>query len=241
MARKGKVVEEVVHSKYLGAEQPVIIYTPEHYSPLYSYPVLFLQDGEDYFKLGKVTSIVEELIDQKVIPRCLLVGIPVQNKEQRNRRYRADGEEYDAYIRFVGEELVSYIDTHYATHPIQGARALAGDSLGGSIALDIALTYPYTFHHVIAQSGAFYPDTLNRIKNYKHSPALLSIYLSVGTNEKAIETSRGTLDFLEINLNAKALLEQHRFEVSYTENDGDHTWGQWQKDLILALKHIWGN
>lgn len=239
MARKGKVIEEIIHSNYLGSEQNLIIYTPEHYSPLYSYPVLFLQDGEDYFKLGKITSTVEKLIDEGLIGRCILVGIPVQDKQQRNRRYRADGEEYQAYLRFVGEELVSYIDTHYATHPIQGARALAGDSLGGSISLDIALAYPYTFHHVIAQSGAFYLETQNRIKQFKHSPSLLSLYLSVGTNEQAVTTSQGSLDFLQLNQETKALLEASGFQVHYTENDGDHTWGQWQKDLYAALQFIW--
>lgn len=237
--RKGVLIEDEIQSTLLKETIPLIIYLPEHYSPLYSYPVIYLQDGEDYIKLGKIVTTLDELISNHTIGRSIAVAVPVPDKEERYSRYHPQGEKYHAYKRFFAEELVTYIDTNYATHPIHGARAIAGESLGGAISLDIALQYPYTFHQVITQSGAFYDETVQNIKDFSQTPSLLQIYQSIGKQETKVETSMGQINLLKLNQEVKELLESIRFPIHYHEFDGDHTWGYWQDDFKLALSTIW--
>ncbi|WP_202078723.1 alpha/beta hydrolase [Caldalkalibacillus salinus] len=231
--RKGTIQDDEVYSRFLDQTVPLMVYLPEHYSPLYSYSTLYLQDGDDYFKLGKLAATLDQLIAANKIDKCMAVAVPV-DKEVRTARYRADGEQYAAYKRFFAEELVSYIDRTYATHPMSGARVIGGESLGGSVSLDIALAYPHTFHHVISQSGAFYTGTIERINQFD-SHQKLSIYQSVGREETAVETSNGTLDLYALNQDVYQVLQRQHIPVTYHEFDGDHTWGHWQKDLAQAL------
>ncbi|GAA0380592.1 alpha/beta hydrolase-fold protein [Bacillus horti] len=217
-----------------------MIYLPEHYSPLYSYPTVYLQDGYDYFSLGKMATQLDHLIAEGKIERCIAVGVPVSDSKKRFDRYSPKGSRHQAYIRFFGEELVSFIDHELATQPISGARAVMGDSLGGGASLAIAMAYPHTFHYAVSQSGAFFDDLDKRIEAYTHSPALLSIYLSIGLQETEVSTSRGNMDLLRLNHEAKERLEQHGFPVYFREFEGDHTWTYWSEDLLHALTHIWG-
>jgi enterochelin esterase-like enzyme len=238
--RRGSVIDDSVYSQHLDRDIPLIIYLPYNYSPLYTYPTLYLQDGEDYFTLGKIASTLDRLIDEQSIEKCIIVGVPVESKRERLVLYRSKGSKHEAYKRFFAEELVPYIDTTYDTHPMSGARAIMGDSLGGSVSLDIALQYPYTFHHVASQSGAFYEGTIERIKAFQQPPSLLSIYQIVGTEETHVETSVGQMDLLHFNREVKEAFEKKGIPLIYSEFKGDHTWGYWQEDISRVLNHLWG-
>lgn len=241
LKRKGTVIEHRVYSKFLQEEVGLMIYLPEHYSPLFSYPTLYVQDAEDYFTLGKLVTQLDTLIEQGAIPRCIAVGITVP-KEERRKRYSRNGSKHVTYSRFVAEELVPYIDEKFATFPISGARTIMGESLGGTISLSIALAYPQTFHYVILQSGAFYEaGNLEAIADYSHSPALLSIYQSVGTEEKQVATGVGEIDLLENNRQINKQLTEKGIPVHYHEFEGNHTWTYWQSDLAHALCQIWAD
>jgi enterochelin esterase-like enzyme len=238
--RKGSVIDDLVYSQRLDREVPLMIYLPHNYSPLYTYPTLYVQDGEDYFTLGKIASTLDKMIDDQIVDKCIVVGVPVESKRERLVLYRSRGSKHEAYKRFFAEELVSYIDDTYATHPMSGARAIMGDSLGGSVSLDIALQYPYTFHYVVSQSGAFYEGTIERIQAFKQSPSLLSVYQIIGTEETQVETSIGDINLLQFNRDVTEALEEKGIPLYYNEYKGDHTWGYWQKDIPHVLTYLWG-
>jgi enterochelin esterase-like enzyme len=235
---RGSVIDDKIYSQHLNREVSLMIYLPHNYSPLYTYPTLYLQDGEDYFTLGKIASTLDKLINEQMVEKCIVVGVPVESKGDRLVLYR--GSKHEAYKRFFAEELVSYIDETYATHPMSGARAIMGDSLGGSVSLDIALQYPYTFHYVISQSGAFYEGTIERIQAFQQSPSLLSIYQIIGTEETLVETSVGNINLLQFNREVKEAIEEKGIPLYYNEYKGDHTWGYWQKDIPHVLTYLWG-
>jgi enterochelin esterase-like enzyme len=237
---KGRIIEDGCYSYHLQQEIPLIIYVPNHYSSLFTYPVLYLQDGQDYFNLGRISTILDKMIHENLIEKCIIVAVPVKSIRERMVLYRPKGSKHEAYKRFFGEELVSHIDQNYSTHTVSGGRAIMGESLGATVALEIALQYPHTFHQVVSQSGAFYEGTLERVMSFSHPPSLLNIYQLIGTEETNVTTSVGSLDLLQLNRELKRGFEQKQIPHYYKESKGDHTWGYWQDDLPHALSYLWG-
>lgn len=230
--------EITLTSNCLGTTERLLIYTPERYSPLYSYPVLYVQDGEDYLSLGRMATLLEQLHREKEIPDLLAVFLPV-DKARRYARYHPDGDEHLAYRRFLAVEAVGYVDRHYSTHPLGQARTLLGESLGGVVSLFTALAYPHTFGQVACQSAAM-DEALNRRVAATDLPASLHVYLEVGTAETAVETSRGTLNLLAANERLRAILETKGVTLAYETFAGDHTWGYWQANLPRMLRALFG-
>lgn len=233
---KGSIQEVTLVSRHLGTEERMMIYTPHRYTPLYSYPVLYIQDGDDYLSLGRLPSLLDQFSHTRETQDVIAVFIPV-DKEKRTSRYHPQGEEHALYKRFLAEEVVSYIDGHYSTHPLGHARTLLGESLGGVASLFTALTYPHTFGQVAAQSGAFTASLCETVASLEVS-LQLSIYLEIGTQEREVETSRGVLDLVAGNEQLREILQKKGITLRYETFEGDHTWGYWQANLPQILRHF---
>jgi enterochelin esterase-like enzyme len=230
--------ERTIHSKHLGTSERILIYTPQRYSPLISYPVLYVQDGDDYLALGRLATLLDQLTQREEIGDLIAVFLPV-DKAQRYERYHPEGRHHQAYKRFLAEEVVACVDQHYSTHPLGSARTLLGESLGGVVSLFTALAYPHTFGQVACQSAAM-DDRLNRQVEQTDIPASLTVYVEVGTQETAVNTSRGPLNLLAANERLRDLLQQKRVTLTYKTFSGDHTWGYWQANLPHILRAIFG-
>jgi enterochelin esterase-like enzyme len=232
--------EIVLDSRHLGTPETLIVYTPARYSPLYSYPVLYVQDGADYLSLGKMASTLDSMIQQKELPDLIAVFLPVE-KEKRTSRYHPDGAEHIAYRRFLAEEVVRYIDAHYSTHPLGNARTLVGASLGAVVSLFTALAYPHTFGQVASQSIAMDSKLNNQVAQATPSLSVpLSFYLQIGTEETAVKSTRGSLDLVSANKELRDILQTKMVTLVYETFDGDHTWGHWQALLPRMLKALLG-
>ncbi|MGC5326634.1 alpha/beta hydrolase [Brevibacillus sp. SYSU BS000544] len=234
---KGSIEEVTISSQYLGTQERLMIYTPHRYSPLYSYPVLYVQDGDDYLSLGRLPSLLDKFSDTRETEDVIVVFIPV-DKAERTKRYHPKGAQHAAYKRFLAEEVVSFVDRNYSTHPLGHARTLLGESLGGVVSLFTALTYPHTFGQVASQSGAFDPSLCSLVEQW-HVDSHLSVYLEIGEQETAIETSRGTLDLVAGNQMLHDILVHKKVTLRYESFAGDHTWGYWQENLPRILHHLY--
>lgn len=230
--------EIILDSRHLGTPEKLIVYTPKRYSPLYSYPVLYVQDGDDYLAMGRMATLLDKLIDDKELPDLLAVFLPV-DKTKRQSRYHPDGQEHVAYRRFLAEEVVSYIDTHFSTHPLGNGRTLLGESLGGVVSLFTALSYPHTFGQVACQSGAMDAELNQRVADTVFSVPQ-SFYLEVGTEETAVQSARGMLDLVAANEELRAILQKKMATLVYETFEGDHTWGHWQANLPRMLRTLYG-
>jgi enterochelin esterase-like enzyme len=233
---RGKVNELNLYSKELNEELKMLVYLPATFSPLYKYSLLIAQDGKDYFQLGRIPRLADELLGNKEIENMIIVGIPYKDVEDRRRKYHPDGEENDAYIRFLAHELVPYLDEHFPTYHMGMGRALIGDSLGATVSLRTALKYPNTFGKVILQSPLVNEKVLDEVENFSY-PHLLNIYHVIGKGETEVKTTDGMVkDFLTPNRQLHGLFTEKKFSSFYEEFDGDHTWKHWQPDLRRALK-----
>lgn len=235
---KRTMVREDVASVFLPESRSIRIFLPPGYNELLSYPVLYCQDGEDFFNFGRVATLMTKLILDDGLEPVIIVGVDV-DKKQRNEEYAPEGSRFSSYCRFFAEELVPYIEARYPVRKERSSRVIAGDSLGGTVSLHIALDYPETFSRVLALSGAFFAGTRNRIAA-ERDLSWLQLYMLIGLQETAVETSRGTFDFVAENRLTLDLLEARETELVYEEKDGKHLWGFWQKELPVSLKLFFG-
>lgn len=234
----GTFVENQLYSKLLDEKLDLITYLPPAYSPLYKYNLLIAQDGHDYFNLGRIARLSDELHYSSLIEKTIIIGIPYKSIHDRRSKYHPDGCKHKQYVKFLAHELVPFLDEKYPTFQMGSTRALIGDSLGGTVSLIAALTYPHTFGKVIIQSPLVNNEVIHAVKKFP-SPYLLDIYQVVGKNETDVKTTNGeVLNFLSSNRQLYQQLTNHKFNVIYEEFAGDHSWTYWQSDLKQALQSM---
>ncbi|MED4603871.1 alpha/beta hydrolase-fold protein [Paenibacillus validus] len=230
---KRTIVKELVPSTYLGENRALRIYLPPGYNELLSYPVIYCQDGEDFFNFGRIATAMNRLIYDHNADPAIIVGVDV-DKSVRTSEYAPGGERFAAYCRFFAEELLPFTEHHYPVRTDSNERILAGDSLGGTVSLHLALDYPSLFKQVISLSGAFLQSTQARIAE-ERDLSWLSLSMLIGTEETEVSTGRGTFDFLEANRITKQLLVARSCQLEYMEKPGKHLWGFWQQELPAML------
>ena len=144
-------------STVLKESRSILIAKPAGYESGYErYPVLYLLDGEAHFAFA--SSIVRFLAASDRIPNFLVVGISSGTFAQRTRdltpastseidnRFLPGNGGADAFLAFVADELIPYIDKTYRTRPY---RLLAGHSFGGLFAIHSLLSKPRLFNAYI--------------------------------------------------------------------------------------------
>ncbi|GGB40390.1 esterase family protein [Virgibacillus dakarensis] len=235
MPRKGTMIERKIFSRYLDEEMTLKIYQPENFSPLYKYHICIMQDGNDYFQLGRVATLSDRLHESQEITDTIFVGIHYKDKFDRKEKYHPSGKQHQSYMKFLVQEVVPYLDDLLPTYHMGQSRTLMGDSLAGTLALMTAITYPNTFSNVIMQSPYVDETVMNAVKNAKDIFSL-DIYHTIGIGETEVDTTDGSKqDFLTPNRELNRLLAEKGISYLYYELDGPHTWKPWQKDLKRAL------
>ncbi|CAG7654443.1 alpha/beta hydrolase [Paenibacillus allorhizosphaerae] len=235
---KRTIVKEEVPSAVLGYERSVRVCLPPGYNELLSYPVVYCQDGEDFFNFGRISTTMNRLIFDEGVEPAIIVGVDV-DKTIRTSEYAPEGERFAAYCRFFAEELIPYIEGTYPVRPFAEERILAGDSLGATVSLHLALDYRDLFCNVISLSGAFLQSTRDRIE-IESDLSRLTLLQLIGTEETEVKTERGTFDFLAENRMTRQALATKGCCPEYAEKPGKHIWGFWQKELPWMLKRFLG-
>jgi S-formylglutathione hydrolase FrmB len=137
-------------SPALHGEGELYVYLPAAYaSTTARYPVLYLLHGNNqpataFLQIG-LQGELDSLIAHHVIPP--LIAVMIQGGPGANNwRYG-----YENYVL----EAQEMIDRMLPTIPTRGARAIAGDSMGGYGAMNIALGNPFRFGVVESWLGFF--------------------------------------------------------------------------------------
>lgn len=236
MGRKGTMIEEEIESSYLRETMTIKIYQPEAFSPLYKYNICIMQDGNDYFQMGRVATLSDRLHESNEISNTVFAGIHYKDKHDRRKKYHPDGEQNEAYTKFLFHEVVPLLDGLIPTYHMGQSRVLMGDSLAGTLALMTAIRYPNTFGKVIMQSPYVDEKVMETVRNAKdlHS---IDIYHTIGDKEQEVHMTDGnTADFTTPNRELNELLESRGSTYHYHEIEGgEHTWKYWQKDMKRLL------
>ena len=238
---KGTIKDLLFYSEELKEDMNLLVYMPANFSPLYKYHLLVTADGRDYFQLGRMARLCDELLSDKEIENLIVVGVPYTNTVDRREKYHPQGSKHNAYIRFLAHELVPFLDQEFPTFQMGMGRALIGDSLGATISLLTAIKYPNTFGKVLLQSPYINQRVLERV-TIENSTRQLSIYHSIGLKETEVVTTNDKVrDFLTPNRELNKYLTTHTLSYVYQEFNGDHSWKYWQDDLKTALKVMFGS
>lgn len=233
---KRTIVKEEIESRHLGEKRVLRIYLPPGYNELLTYPVVYCQDGEEFFNFGRIATTANQIILDEGAEPFIIVGVQV-DVSVRTQEYAPFGDRFKAYTACFAEEIIPYVEEKYPVRRSPQERVLAGDSLGGSVSLHLALLYPNLFNRVISLSGAFYSAS-QEIYAAEEDLSWLNIWMIVGLQEDAFESDTGIYDFVQLNRDTRDILENRDAVVSYREKDGRHQWGFWQKELPEALLYF---
>lgn len=231
---KRTIKRETLTSSHLEESKEIQIYLPPDYVESESYPLLILHDGPDYLNLGRIATQANQLLSQEKMIPIVMAFVPV-DKKKRTAEYSPIGDRHEAHKLMIIEELLPLIEKKYSVDTSTDQLVIGGSSLGGTVSLHIALDYPEICNRVLSQSGAFLEQTIKDLSRV-YSLQFLEIYQSIGLAETSIETHMGTLDLVARNREAYRLFQEKRAHVDYYEEDGDHTWGFWQRELPRALR-----
>ncbi|WP_058303779.1 alpha/beta hydrolase [Gorillibacterium timonense] len=235
---KRTILKRQIASSHLQKERSLWVYLPPGYTELATYPVIYCQDGLEFLNFGRIATHTNYLVLEEGIVSPVIVGIEV-DLPVRTEEYSPDGSRFTAYSRFVVEEVLPSIEREFPVQNEAEGRILAGDSLGATVSLHLALDYPELFHKILSLSGAFLQPTLQRLEQ-ETDLSRLELYQLIGLQEEEVKTDRGTFDFLDCNRKAKKLLEERGADTAYVEADGKHLWGFWQNRLAEGIRHFLG-
>ncbi len=225
-----------IYSAHLREERTIKIYRPyipESASPV---PILYCQDGIEFFMYGRVATFARSMMEHGQIGPVLIVGI-AKSARHRSEEYLPGGARNSDYLRFFYEEAMPFIESQYITNTSQKPgqqRYLAGVSLGATVSMQIALLSPEKFSRLLLFSGAFYRELVPWLNQFERlSP--LQAYMTVGEQETEVDTPLGASNFLEDNWWMKSQLEKKEALGEFHTKEGNHTWGFWQKVMPEAL------
>ena len=148
-------------SNYLPKSRDLIVYVPPGYDdePERSYPVLYLQDGQNLFdgrtsfvpgRTWEVREQADAAIETGEVEPLVIVGI--YNTGNRRlaeytfqRDWQVGGGEADEYGLMLTRELMPWIASQYRVRPEREATGVGGSSLGGLVSLFLGLRHAEVF------------------------------------------------------------------------------------------------
>ena len=148
-------------SNYLPESRDLIVYVPPGYDdePERSYPVLYLQDGQNLFdgrtsfipgRTWQVREQADAAIEAGEVEPLVIVGI--YNTGDRRlaeytfqRDWQMGGGEADEYGLMLTRELMPWVGSQYRVRPEREATGVGGSSLGGLVSLFLGLRHAEVF------------------------------------------------------------------------------------------------
>jgi enterochelin esterase-like enzyme len=148
-------------SHHLAGQRDLIVYVPPGYDeqPERSYPVLYMQDGQNLFdprtsfipgRTWEMREQADAAIDAGTLEPLVIVGI--YNTGDRRlaeytfeRDWQMGGGEAAQYGMMLTRELMPFIASRYRVRREREHTGLGGSSLGGLVTLYLGLTYASLF------------------------------------------------------------------------------------------------
>jgi len=194
----GTVEKVVVHGKSLegnlegdSPDRAATVYLPPTYASDQSrrFPVIYLLHGyggqEDTFteRLASLQQSSDTLAAGQGFSSAIVVT-PSAYSLHKGSMYSSSPTTGD-WERFIAEDLVAYMDSHYRTLADRMSRGLAGHSMGGYGALRIGMKRPDVFFSLYLMSSCCL--TANRNPN----PESMAASEAIKTREQAVEAASG--------------------------------------------------
>ena len=222
--------------------------------------LLLMNDGQD-FKQLRVKEIVDSLYSKKLIQPLLIVCIDAGDRNQEygvadKPDYENRGSRAGYYDAFIDDELYFFIKKKVSIRKFNSV-VIAGSSLGGLSAFDIAWNHADKIDKVGVFSGSFwwrdkavdstYDDNKNRImyakiKSSRKKPKLQYWFYTGGKEETSDRDKDGLIDVVDDTQDIINLLLQKNIcsssDIVFKQNpNGEHNQQYWSNQLPDFL--IW--
>jgi enterochelin esterase family protein len=223
--RAGVVNRTTLQSMRLaGGRRTVRLYHPAVAGP---YLFLLVLDGKDYFQRARVTTLVDNLIQQGTVPP-LAIAFLDNARQARFAEYGCS----EALVGFVSQDLLPWVASQVPLVQQQGVCAVLGASLGGLAALWLGVRLPEIFGRVFSQAGGFalgFAKELGLTTILRLSERLpLRIYMDCGRFDPLLEANRMM----------KGLLETRGYTLAYREFNAGHNYPAWREELAGGLEWL---
>lgn len=226
--------------------------------------LLLVNDGQDLPAM-QFDQILNQLYADNIIQPVLVAAIAAGTERTqeygvaKKKDYLGRGSKAGMYTKFIIKELIPFIQTTYRVPQFKEI-GMAGFSLGGLSALDIALSQAGIISKVGVFSGSLWWRSRdhcdNKYEDHKHrimqqqirkTPYIpgLKFFFECGTQDEAgdrnnngiIDSIDDTLDHIH-ELLAKGYTPQ---DVTYLELEGGrHDVSTWARAMPVFLKWGWG-
>ena len=244
----------------LGRTRRVWIYLPPGYArSRQTYPVLYLQDGQNVFdaatsfagewRVDETLDSLHALGDSGII----VVAVDHGGAQRLNEympwamaipRLGSGGGQGAAYVDFLVHTLKPYIDAHFHTRRDRIDTGIGGSSLGGLIALYAALRYPDVFGRVLAFSPSLFvnPEIFALARTARRRRPPTRFYFDSGHEEGASEPGLPDHVFVRstnamLDTLAAAGIDTAADVRSLLPADGAHAEWFWSREFPAA--YLW--
>jgi enterochelin esterase-like enzyme len=241
----GKLVQQILQSRYMEEERSVTVYTPPDFNPTVEHALLVVFDGEDYASAQgnkpdwgnwvAAPRILDNLSADNSIRPTIAIFVDSMGK-------RGSDLPSKAFANFVALEIIPWARIRYSIADGPSHVVLAGASRGGYAAANIAYEHPEVVGNVLSQSGSFWikgapeenhpiwpSDDGRLIKLLKQSDRLpIRFYMEVGL----YDVGSGMLG---TNRQLRDILELKGYELDYREFNGGHAYANWRVSFADGL------
>lgn len=238
---KGHVETHHLHSTILGNKRRVYVYTPPDYTTSgAAYGLLVVFDGWAYTHMVPTPTILDNLINQGMIPPLVAVLPDSLDQETRSRELPC----HPPFVEFLLQELLPWVHSQYHVTSDPAQTIVAGSSYGGLAAAFAALRAPECFGKVLSQSGGFWwnKDAEDQIPQEWLTQQFIAgplhpihFYLEVGLKEDGI-----IADMVPSNRHLRDVLGLKGYEVDYAEFNGGHDYICWRGSFADGLLKLVG-
>lgn len=253
----GTIVHDVVISKALGGlQKDFLVYLPPSYNTAQGqtqrYPTLYLLHGSpgkdsDWFTGGKADQAADTLIALGKIPELIMIlpdgnGRPGQTSEWGN-----SFDQQQKMETYLATDLVNYVDGKYRTLADAAHRCIAGLSMGGFGAMNIAVHHPDIFGYVSSLGGYYraegsiwgnntaYMSMNSPIDVLPNDKQAWHLHMFIGAATKDQPYYTDAQQFVQ---------ELGKLHLPYQLDieNGSHSWQVWQLQMYHTLLWLtWGN
>src|SRR6478672_8935660 len=165
----GKI--DSVHSKILGEQRKIWVYTPDMTSGNSNqhWPVLYLLDGDGHF--ASVVGMIQQMSQvngNNVYPEMIVVAIPNTDRTRdltpthiasdlpmMDSNFSRNSGGGENFVAFIEKELMPHVDSAYPTAPY---KVLIGHSFGGLTVMNILTNHTKLFNAYIAIDPSMWYD-----------------------------------------------------------------------------------
>ncbi|MCW3073737.1 MAG: Enterochelin esterase [Flaviaesturariibacter sp.] len=257
------VERKLIYSTALRRYVTVEFYLPKNISNPSELSLLLINDGQDLPKM-QFGNMLNELLEANKILPVLCVGIYAGAKRMLEYGtanvldFKSRGSRAAAYSSFIIDKLIPYIHSEYCIESFLNC-SVAGFSLGGLTAIDMAWNHPEKFSIAGVFSGSLwwrtkdlddgYDEETDRImhrqvKEGNSRPGQRFYFTTGSLDETADRNGNGIIDSIDDttdlvkNLKDQGIPDKDIVYINY--EDGKHDVETWGRAMPHFLQWGWG-